>query len=165
MTNRVRKGGNSEDFQLMYLGDVDAQSGSGLSDGDGLVWNESEEKFKPISVASATDVAEAQLLVLNEQTGTTYQLVAGDYAGNVLVRCTNASPITLTVPAHATVPNVIGAVVGIDQGGTGTVTIAPENGTVTINSKDSLLSLSGQWAPAALICTAQNVWSLIGALA
>lgn len=106
----------------------------------------------------------AQKISINAQTGTTYQLVAGDYAGNILVRCTNASPITLTVPAHATVPNVVGIVVGIEQGGAGVVTIAAAGG-VTINSLGSNLALSGQWAQAALINTAENVWSLVGALA
>lgn len=120
----------------------------------------------PFITDSAADtlISAAQLISLNAQTGTTYQFVAGDYAGNVLVRCTNGSAITLTVPAHATVPNVVGVVVGLEQGGAGVVTIAAAGG-VTINSLNAALSLSGQWAQAALICEAQNVWTLIGALA
>ncbi len=54
MTQRIRRGGNSEDYQLMFLGDVDTGGdGSTMTDGLILSWNEAAEKFLPISPVAA----------------------------------------------------------------------------------------------------------------
>lgn len=59
---------------------------------------------------------------INEQTGTTYTLVAADLGK--LVRCTNAAAITLTVPDTFSA-GAAGkrALVNIEQGGAGVVTV------------------------------------------
>jgi hypothetical protein len=98
---------------------------------------------------------------INAQTGTTYQLAAGD-AGKTIT-LTNAAAITLTVPANATVAFEIGTVISIGQGGAGTVTVAPAGG-VTINSVGALTDLSGTYAMATLTKTDTNIWWLAGSL-
>lgn len=98
-------------------------------------------------------------ITLNAQTGTTYTLAATDK--NKLVTLDNASAITLTVPANATIAFATGSQVNIQQIGAGQVTISGAAG-VTVNGLGT--KLSGQWAAATLIKTDTNVWTLIGAL-
>lgn len=46
MTVRGRRGGNSLDYQLMFLGDVDSTpGGESIETGEGLLWDETTEKF------------------------------------------------------------------------------------------------------------------------
>lgn len=68
---------------------------------------------------------------INEQTGTTYALLLSD--ATKAVRCTNASSITLTVPANASVSLPTPCIIPILQGGSGAVTIAAAAG-VTLES-------------------------------
>ena len=58
MTRRIRRGGNSEDFQLMFLGDVDANNfGEDIVTGEGFVWDETQEKFVHTALATQAGVA------------------------------------------------------------------------------------------------------------
>ena len=100
-------------------------------------------------------------LSLNAQTGTTYTLVAGD--SGKLVTMTNSSNITLTIP-----PSVfaVGEQINIAQTGTGQVTFAQGAG-VTINStggSPTAPKISKQYGAATVICTASNVFLVIGGL-
>jgi len=99
---------------------------------------------------------------INDQTGTTYTLVIGD-AGK-MVRCTNGSAITLTVPKNSSVAFATGTKIAVAQGGSGQVTIAPVDGDVTIESYDSALKLVGQHAGAVLIKRATDTWAVEGNL-
>jgi hypothetical protein len=117
---------------------------------------------KHVFVSEALNAFEAGLnetIPINNQTGTTYTLVASD-AGD-LVTLTNASAITLTVPTNATVPFAIGTQITITQSGAGKVTVAGAVG-VTVNVADSYLSLRTQWSAGTLIKTGTNSWILIG---
>lgn len=117
-----------------------------------------------VSEAELTAAIVAQAKVsLNPQTGTTYQLVLADGAGNVVVQCTNASPVTLTVPAHTDVNFPVGTVIGLRQGGAGLLTVAAAGG-VTINSLGGKLALLGQYACAALEKIAADTWVLFGGI-
>lgn len=104
-----------------------------------------------------------KLRTVNAQTGTAYTLAPSDGAGNVVVDCSNAGPITLTVPTNASVPFPIGAVIHVRQGGAGKLTIAAAGG-VTIHSRSNYLALSAQYGFATLEKTGTNVWALYGDL-
>jgi hypothetical protein len=90
-----------------------------------------------------------------------YQLVLADNLK--LVTITKGTAVTLTVPANATVAFGIGSMIMICQGGAGQVTVTAAGG-VTINSADSALKLTGQYAVATLIKTATNTWLLAGSI-
>jgi len=118
--------------------------------------------IKHVFVSEALNAFEAGLnetIPLNNQTGTTYTLVAGD-AGD-LVTLTNAAAITLTVPTNASVPFAVGTQITLTQSGAGKVTVAGAVG-VTVNAADGYLSLRTQWSSATIIKTATNSWILIG---
>ena len=100
-------------------------------------------------------------LQINAQTGTTYTFVLGD-AGK-LVTSSNASAQTLTVPPNSSVAYTVGTQILVTQVGTGRLTLAEGSG-VTINSGDSMKSLSDQYCLASLIKTATDTWLLMGNL-
>ena len=106
--------------------------------------------------------APTDVLSINAQTGTTYTFVLAD-AGK-MVTSSNGSAQTLTVPPNSSVAYAIGTQIIVHAIGSGTVSLAEGSG-VTINSVDSNKDISGQWAAAALIKSATDAWSLIGALA
>jgi hypothetical protein len=105
--------------------------------------------------------ADQTLMIINDQTGTTYTLVLADK--NKLVRCSNAAAITVTVDTFANQAFPVGSVVTIEKYGAGNVKIVPA-ATVTINSVNSLNTLDFQYALASLIKTDTNVWLLSGDL-
>lgn len=98
---------------------------------------------------------------VNAQTGTTYTMVIGDAGWNITLN--NASPITVTVPTHASVAFATGAVIGITQIGAGQVTISPAGG-VTVNSA-STLKTRVQYSICGLIYEGSDVWTFGGDMA
>jgi hypothetical protein len=98
---------------------------------------------------------------INTQTGTTYTLAVSD-AGK-LVTLDNASPITLTIPANASVAIPVQKQIDIAQIGDGQVTVSPAGG-VTIISLNGNLKLAGKGAGAMLLKLATNTWLLMGAI-
>ena len=100
-------------------------------------------------------------LSFNAQTGTTYTLVAAD--SGKLVTASNASAITVTIP-----PSVFaaGEQINLQQIGAGQVTFAAGAG-VTITSTGATAAapkISKQYGAATIICTASNVFTIIGGL-
>lgn len=89
----------------------------------------SGDTITTVAVSSLTKVS------FNTQTGTTYTLTQSDFNGRTIVVCTNANPITVTVPAGLE----IGTNVLVKQGGAGAITFVGGSG-VTMQSKDSALS-------------------------
>lgn len=77
-----------------------------------------------------------------------------------IVEISNASGVTLTVPANSSVPFEIGSSVNILQTGAGQITVSPAVG-VTINSTPGL-KLRAQWSFATLIKRGTNSWVLVG---
>jgi hypothetical protein len=117
---------------------------------------------KHVFVSEALNAFEAGLnetIPLNNQTGTTYTLVASD-AGD-LVTLTNAAAITLTVPTNASVAFANGTQITLSQNGAGKVTVVGDTG-VTVNAADGYLSLRTQYSAGTLIKMATNSWILIG---
>jgi hypothetical protein len=119
----------------------------------------------PNAVKSAYDLAAAalpKLISFNAQTGTSYTLVLSD--ATKLVTASNASAITVTIP-----PSVFsaGQYVDLQQIGAGQVTFAAGAG-VTITSAGATSAapkIAKQFAAVTIICTASNVFTVIGAVA
>lgn len=100
---------------------------------------------------------------INAQVGTTYTPVLAD-AKNVLMTMDNASAITLTIPANASVAYPINSILTWVQLGAGTVTAAPDTG-VTLLSRGSLLDTAGQYAVVTAVKIAADTWLVTGDLA
>ena len=101
-------------------------------------------------------------LAFNAQTGTTYTLVLTD-AANKLVTTSNASPVTVTVP-----PSVFAAgnTINVQSIGVGLTTFAAGAG-VTITSTGASAAapiLRARYSAATIICTASNVFTIVGDL-
>ena len=99
-------------------------------------------------------------LAFNAQTGTTYTLVVTD-AANKLVTTSNASPITVTVP-----PSIFAAgnTINVQSIGVGLTTFAAGAG-VTITSTGASAAapiLRARYSAATVICTASNVFTIVG---
>jgi len=94
-------------------------------------------------------------------TGTTYTLNAGD--AGALVRTTNASPVTITVPSNASVAYAPRTVISIVQYGDGAVTIQGASGVV-INSALGATELAVKYSVATLFRVTADEWLLFGAL-
>lgn len=99
---------------------------------------------------------------INNQVGTTYTFALTDQSK--LVTFANAAPIVVTIPTNISVAFPVGTSIDCSQLLAGKVTFAPEDGTVTINSKGGLLSIGAQWVGVSLVQIAANQWLLIGDL-
>lgn len=97
----------------------------------------------------------------NQQTGTSYTLVLTDESK--IIQTTSSSAVTITIPPNSSVPFDIGTIIGVEQFGTGVVTIAGGAG-VTIRSLNGNLDLAGQYATATLRKVNTNEWLLAGAI-
>lgn len=100
-------------------------------------------------------------LALNAQTGTSYTLVASD--SSKLVTTSNAASITLTVP-----PSIFaaGEQINVQSIGAGLTTFAAGSG-VTITSTGATPTapvLRAQYSACTVICTASNVFTIVGDL-
>jgi len=94
-------------------------------------------------------------------TGTSYSLNAAD--AGALVKTTNSSAVTITVPSNASVAYAARTVISIVQYGAGQVTIQGAAG-VTINSRATVDTTIGQYATATLIRMAADEWLMFGGL-
>ena len=114
------------------------------------------------TVNIAFDAKAGTTLGFNAQTGTTYTLVAAD-ASNKLVTTSNASAVTVTVP-----PSVFaaGEQINVQSIGVGLTSFAQGAG-VTITSTGATATapiLRARYSAATIICTASNVFTIVGDL-
>jgi hypothetical protein len=118
----------------------------------------------PTAVKAAYDLAAAaspKLVSFNAQTGTTYTFVLGD--ADKLVTTSNASAVTVTIP-----PSVFsaGQTFDVQSIGVGLTTFAAGSG-VTITSTGATAAapkLRARYSACTVICTASNVFTVIGDL-
>ena len=116
----------------------------------------------PASVKSAYDLAAAatpRLLLFNAQTGTTYTLVLSD--ADKLITTSNAAAVTVTIP-----PSVFsaGQQINVQSIGVGLTSFAQGAG-VTITSTGATATapvLRARYSAATIICTASNVFTILG---
>jgi hypothetical protein len=87
--------------------------------------------------------------------GTTRALTQADH--NHILDFSSADAVTVTIPTGLTLPYVV----GISQGGDGTVTIDPDDG-VTVNEIDGNLATGGQYAMMTLTAFAADDYRLFG---
>lgn len=122
--------------------------------------------------ASTGDVLSAAMFnglvafTLNSQTGTTYTLASTDQY-QVLVITSNASTKTVSIPTDATYNFPVGTAVTFLNTGAGLLTInAVTSGTTTITSGavTSAAPTVGQYKSAVAIKTANNAWTVVGAI-
>lgn len=111
------------------------------------------------ALTSSISTKEDRALTINTQTGTSYTLVSSD-ATSKLVRFTNSSAVSVTVPAATF---TAGQVINMGQFGSGSVTVVAGSG-VTINATPSLV-LRTQYSAATLICIDSSTFILYGDLA
>jgi len=112
------------------------------------------------TIATSTLNAPFINLAINAQTGTTYTLVAADL--NKLVTSSNASAVVITIPASTF---SAGDIINVQSIGVGLTTIS--GGAVTITSTGASASapiLRARYSAASIICTASNVFTIIGDL-
>lgn len=108
-----------------------------------------------VLTAAALDAA-FNTMTINAQTGTSYTLVLADQGE--LVTLSNANPVTVTVPANATVAYAVGTVITLLNVGAGTTTVAAAAG-VTITPSSGLTLTQNE--SASLIKRATNTWSFV----
>jgi hypothetical protein len=99
-------------------------------------------------------------LAFNAQTGTTYTLVSAD--SGKLVTSSNASAVVITIPSGIF---AAGEQINVQSIGVGLTTIS--GGAVTITSTGASASapiLRARYSAATIICTASNVFTIIGDL-
>jgi hypothetical protein len=104
-------------------------------------------------------------LIMNNQTGTTYTIVASD--AQKLIRITNSSAIAVTIASNATQALPVGTQVTVVQTGTGQITIsgASSPNPVTIVSNGASTALPKTRVPYSaitLIQTTTDNWLAIG---
>jgi len=119
-----------------------------------------------LSAANVNSITEGvndlALATINAQTGTTYTLALTDVAK--IVTLSNASAITLTVPAESSVAWPDGTTIVLVALGAGTVTVTAGGG-VTINSADSAVDIGAQYGAVTLVKYGTDTWLLFGNLA
>lgn len=91
-----------------------------------------------------------------------YTLLITD-AGNSL-KITDSTSSTVYIPENSSVAFKTGQKIEILRYGTGAVSIAPLNGNVTLNSKNSNRKIAAQYSGAVLTKVGTNEWLLIGDL-
>lgn len=112
-----------------------------------------------IDAAIAARKSAAEHLVTQTAKTANYTFVLTDQ-GTVI-------PYDSTVDGTFTIPKDVfdvGHVMEVRSRNSGILSIAPVDGTVTLNSEGGKRRLTGQWASATLHCTAANVWYLAGSL-
>ena len=115
------------------------------------------------AISIGLDATAATTLAFNAQTGTTYTLVLAD-AANKLVTTSNASAVTVTIP-----PSVFSAgnQINVQSIGVGLTSFAAGAG-VTITSTGASAAapiLRARYSACTVICTASNVFTVIGDVA
>lgn len=100
-------------------------------------------------------------LTRSVQTGS-YTLVLAD-AGD-LVEMGSGSAQTLTIPTNSSVAFPVGTKIDVLQTGAGECSIAPVDGTVTLNSEGGKRKINAQWQAVSLVKRDTNTWVLIGAI-
>lgn len=76
----------------------------------------------------------------------------------------SSSAIVITIPKHSTLALPHGTQVAVIRSGSGDVSFAAEDSTVTINSKNSNKKIAARYSSATIVKKSDNVWILIGDL-
>lgn len=127
--------------------DSDGQTINDIQFYDGTRWRSSNDSaiLKALTVSAGS-----------------YTLVITD-AGNSL-KVSDSAASTIYIPENSSVAFKVGQKIEILRYGSGAVSIAPLNGNVTLNSKNSNRKIAAQYSGAVLTKMGTNEWLLIGDL-
>ena len=145
-----------------------------VTGGTGITVTGSGAVSVAINTATTVDVSTAQTLTnktltspyinlgINAQTGTTYTLALTD--NGTLTTCSNASPITVTIPLNATVNFPVGAQVNIAQTGAGQVTLQGTSGVTVVSTGATAATpkARAQYSTMTAVQTSANNWLVMG---
>ena len=122
--------------------------------GTAIDWNSVEERFdvEPRLANAGTVITKTESFILS----------ASDVGKTAILYSSN--PITVTLPANASVEIPVGYSIDIIQTGTGSVTVSEGSGIVAINSKSNIKSLDGQYSKGTLVKIDTNTWFFFGNL-
>ena len=111
---------------------------------------------KQITDGSSLDVRYS----INAQTGTTYTVVAADVTavGRVIVKCTNAAAIAVSVPTPTSLGATTGDSFNIRQGDAGALTLTGTGGATLEGSTTT----TAQHETKTLVAQSSNVWLVVG---
>jgi len=99
-------------------------------------------------------------IAFNAQTGTTYTLVAAD--STKLVTTSNASAVVVTIPQNVF---TAGNIINVQSIGVGLTTISGASVTITSTGASAIAPiLRARYSACSIICTAANVFTVIGDL-
>lgn len=98
---------------------------------------------------------------INEQSGTSYTLVADDFGK--MIKFTNPGSITLTIPPNSSVQFDVGDEILILLDSIGTLSVAGGSG-VTVNSEGGVTTLTSRYSLARIIKLGSDSWILTGIL-
>ena len=154
MPQEYTPSGSSFTYTIPAFGDV--------IDGETVFRSFADDVASADAATAATAAAAAQALqyiVTNAQAGS-YTLQLSD-AGRVVEMSGGG---TLTVPTNGSVPFPVGSQITILQTGASQVSIAPADGTVTLNSAGGYRKIAAQWSAVTLLKRGTNTWVALGAL-
>ena len=92
---------------------------------------------------------------------TAYTLALAD-AGRI-VEATAADPVTVTIPAGASVAFAVGSIIQLVQAGAGALTVEAAAGVLLNGVDGGAATLDAQWAGAALYKRGADAWAIQGA--
>jgi len=92
---------------------------------------------------------------------TAYTLALAD-AGRI-VEATAADPVTVTIPAEASVAFPVGSIIQLVQAGAGALTVEAAAGVLLNGVDGGAATLDAQWAGAALYKRGADAWAIQGA--
>lgn len=81
-----------------------------------------------------------------------------------MIEFDSTDALTLVVPSNTSVAFKLGTMIPVRRRGTGTVTIAPADGTVVIESPNGWLDIDARYGMVCLIKRGTNLWALEGRL-
>ena len=114
------------------------------------------------SLDTATKVTAAQASADVSTTSSTALTLSTTYAGKLL-KCTNSSACTITIPSNTTASLPVDTEIEIVRYGAGEVTISPASG-VTLYSKDNARSIASRYGAVSLKKMGTNEWWMVGDL-
>ena len=127
------------------------------------VWVADEARAVRFTDGVWVEVPRPGIVPIRTLTGTAHTLELIDI-GSIL-ETSGASPVTVTIPAEASVPFEIGTLINITQKGSGVATIAAGAGVTLNGVLAGSVALDGPWSGAALTKRGADEWVIQGALA
>lgn len=127
------------------------------------VWITDEARHVRFTAGAWVEVPRPGVVRIRTLTATSNTLEAVDLG--CILETTGSSAVTVLIPAEATVPFEIGALVNVTQVGTGIATVAAAAGVSLNGVVAGSVALDGQWSGVALVKRGADAWIIQGALA